>query len=90
MGLPVLSSVPVIGPLFKSRSTRKEQTELLVVVTPRLVRPIDGIAPPMPLPLIPTDPKKFFQPVDPRKYGTGQPGTSETEQAAPKKPGGVQ
>ena len=39
--LPVLSKLPVIGALFKSKSDRKEQTELMVLVTPRLVRPLD-------------------------------------------------
>jgi pilus assembly protein CpaC len=38
--LPVLGSIPIIGALFRSSSFRKGETELLIVVTPRLVQPI--------------------------------------------------
>jgi pilus assembly protein CpaC len=69
--IPVLGSLPIIGPLFKSRATRKEQTELLVIVTPRLVKPIDGLAPPLPLPILPVDPKLFIQPPALKKPGGG-------------------
>jgi pilus assembly protein CpaC len=48
--LPILSKLPVIGALFKSKSDRKEQTELMVLVTPRLVRPLD----PDEVPTLPT------------------------------------
>ncbi len=35
-----LGDIPIIGHLFRSRSTRKSTDELLVVVTPRFVRPL--------------------------------------------------
>lgn len=35
-----LGDIPIIGHLFRSRSTRKSNDELLVVVTPRFVRPV--------------------------------------------------
>jgi pilus assembly protein CpaC len=38
--LPVLGSIPIIGALFRSSSFKKGETELLIVVTPRLVQPI--------------------------------------------------
>jgi len=38
--LPLLGSIPIIGSLFRSSNFQKGQTELLIVVTPRLVRPI--------------------------------------------------
>jgi len=38
--LPWLGDVPILGNLFKSRSTRKANDELLVVVTPRFVKPV--------------------------------------------------
>ncbi|HKX78243.1 MAG TPA: type II and III secretion system protein family protein [Novosphingobium sp.] len=38
--LPVLGSIPIIGSLFRSSSFQKGDTELLIVVTPRLVAPI--------------------------------------------------
>jgi pilus assembly protein CpaC len=38
--VPVLSSIPVFGNLFKSRLKEKDNSELLVIATPELVRPI--------------------------------------------------
>jgi pilus assembly protein CpaC len=35
-----LGDLPIIGQLFRSRSTRKSTDELLVVITPRFVRPV--------------------------------------------------
>lgn len=37
--LPWLGSVPVLGTLFSSKSYQKNQTDLAIIVTPRLVRP---------------------------------------------------
>ncbi|MES2493114.1 MAG: type II and III secretion system protein family protein [Pseudomonadota bacterium] len=38
--LPILGSLPIIGALFRSSGFQKGETELLIVVTPRLVSPI--------------------------------------------------
>jgi pilus assembly protein CpaC len=38
--LPWLGDVPVLGSLFKSSSFKKHDTELVVIVTPRLVQPL--------------------------------------------------
>jgi pilus assembly protein CpaC len=38
--IPGLSSIPVLGKLFESRSLQKNNTELMVLVTPELVHPI--------------------------------------------------
>lgn len=38
--IPLLGSLPIIGALFRSSSFKKGETELLIVVTPRLVQPI--------------------------------------------------
>ena len=37
--LPWLGSVPVLGTLFSSKSYQKNQTDLVIIVTPHLVRP---------------------------------------------------
>ena len=37
-GVPLLSKIPVLGYLFKSKSTTREKTNLFVFVTPRIVR----------------------------------------------------
>jgi len=56
--IPGLGSLPIIGLLFKNMSTRKERTELMVLVTPHLVRPLD----PDEVPSLPTDPRQFLRP----------------------------
>ena len=38
--LPLLGSIPIIGSLFRSTEYQRGETELLIVVTPRLVQPI--------------------------------------------------
>ena len=58
--LPILSQLPIIGHLFKSKADRKERTELLVIVTPRLVRPLN----PDEVPPLPTLPARFLPPGD--------------------------
>ena len=37
--LPWLGSIPVLGALFSSKSYQKNETDLAIIVTPRLVRP---------------------------------------------------
>jgi pilus assembly protein CpaC len=54
--LPILGQLPIIGNLFKSKADRKERTELLVIVTPRLVRPLN----PDEVPPLPTLPSRFL------------------------------
>jgi len=38
---PLLGEVPVLGALFRSRGYQKNETELIIVVTPHLVKPLD-------------------------------------------------
>ena len=37
---PILGSIPIIGSLFRSTSFAKQETELVIIVTPRLVQPM--------------------------------------------------
>ena len=39
---PGLGNIPILGQLFTSRSTKKSNTELLVVVTPHFVKPLSA------------------------------------------------
>jgi pilus assembly protein CpaC len=55
--IPLLSKLPIIGPLFKSKADRAEQTELMVLITPRLVRALD----PDEVPPLPTNPDTFLK-----------------------------
>ena len=57
-GIPLLSNLPIIGNLFKSRADRAERTELMVLITPRLVRPLD----PDEVPPLPTVTRPFLPP----------------------------
>lgn len=45
--LPFLGSIPILGVLFRSRELRQDRSELLVIVTPRVVQPSDR---PIPVP----------------------------------------
>ena len=65
--IPILSKLPIIGNIFKSKAERAEQTELMVLITPRLVRPLD----PDEVPPLPTQFKPF---VPHGGVGTGMKG----------------
>ena len=54
--IPVLSKLPIIGNLFKSKADSTERTELMVLITPRLVQPLD----PDEVPPLPTRPRRFL------------------------------
>jgi pilus assembly protein CpaC len=55
--IPILSKLPIIGALFKSKSERAEETELLVLITPTLVRPLN----PDEVPALPTNIKPIIK-----------------------------
>jgi pilus assembly protein CpaC len=65
--IPLLGKLPIIGTLFRSRAERAEQTELMVIVTPRLVHPLE----PDEVPPLPSEPEKFIQ--KPPASGGGAP-----------------
>lgn len=73
-GFPGMKDLPVIGTLFRSRDYQKQETELVVIVTPYLVRPTarqnlvradEGFAPA-------TDHKGYFLGHLNRIYGKGR------------------
>jgi pilus assembly protein CpaC len=45
---PVLGDMPILGALFRSSSFKKNETELLVVATAHLVKPLDRTQQPLP------------------------------------------
>jgi pilus assembly protein CpaC len=55
--IPGLGDIPILGKFFQSRSLSKSRNELLVLVTPRIVKPLESKqapAPPyFPLPIMP-------------------------------------
>jgi pilus assembly protein CpaC len=70
--IPLLAELPVLGKLFQSKSRLKENTELLVIVTPQLVTPIPAgqPVPEMKYPKSPTWPSTV--PSDANTPGEGQ------------------
>ncbi len=62
--IPFLSRLPILGPLFRARAERQDQNELMVLITPRLVRPLD----PDEVPTLPTQSGDFLPPA-----GAGAP-----------------
>ena len=59
---PFLGDLPVIGALFRSTKFRRQETELVIVVTPYLVRPVSGrMALPTDVYRAPTDAERVFE-----------------------------
>ncbi len=54
--IPGLGDLPIIGYLFKSREIKKSKTELIVLVTPKFVKPLN----PDQVPPVPEMPKPFL------------------------------
>lgn len=54
---PILGDIPILGALFRSTSYQKNDTELIIIVTPHLVKPLD-----MAKQTLPTD--QFIEPDD--------------------------
>ncbi|HWU92019.1 MAG TPA: type II and III secretion system protein family protein, partial [Sphingomicrobium sp.] len=69
---PFLGDLPILGTLFRSTSYQRNETELVIIVTPYLVRPVSGR---MALPTdgyrAPTDPQQILE----GKTFTGVSGT---------------
>jgi pilus assembly protein CpaC len=55
--MPLIGDLPVLGKFFQSKRTNRANTELLVIVTPELVRPLPAGAPAMNVPF----PKPFLE-----------------------------
>ncbi len=62
---PILGEIPILGALFRSSAFKKNETELVVIVTPHLVKPLD-----MSKQTLPTD--KYSDPGDFGFYLSGQ------------------
>lgn len=62
---PLLGDIPILGVLFRSNEFRKNETELIVIVTPRLVKPLDKTKQ-----TLPTD--KYVEPNDFEFYLLGR------------------
>ncbi|MFZ4688891.1 MAG: type II and III secretion system protein family protein [Polymorphobacter sp.] len=79
--IPLLGKLPIIGALFRSTSFNRNETELVIVVTPRIVRPLPaggGLALPTDRVKEPSDSEMFllgeFQKLGPIKPALPLPG----------------
>jgi len=74
-GFPGLKDLPILGTLFRSRDYQRDETELVVIVTPYLVRPVarQELARPLDGLADPTDRKANFLGHINRIYGAGRP-----------------
>ena len=76
--IPVLGDIPILGALFRSKNLRQRRSELLVLVTPKLVT---GSGTPMPLPTGEPDKWNWQRPLERPGPGTpaaeAQPGRNE-------------
>jgi pilus assembly protein CpaC len=72
---PFLGDLPILGNLFRSTRFRRAETELVIVVTPYLVRPVSGQL------ASPTD--GLRQPSDPVRVLEGQTYSSQGRPAVP-------
>jgi len=80
--IPILSRLPIIGNIFKSKAERSEQTELMVLITPRLVRALN----PDEVPPLPTTIRPFIKKGDIGQQLEGGGGVVDAPAAgAPKK-----
>jgi pilus assembly protein CpaC len=61
---PVLGDIPILGTLFRSSSFQKNESELVIIVTPHLVKPLD-----MAKQTLPTD--QYIEPSDYEFYIKG-------------------
>ncbi len=91
-GIPLLGRIPIIGALFRSTSYTKNETELVMIVTPRLVRPVaaGSFAVPTDRVLEPSDMDMFFKGKSEKRVTPGAPGLTSASQsgAGPTAPDG--
>ena len=81
-GFPGLKDLPILGTLFRSHEYQKEETELVVIVTPYMVRPVarQELARPLDGLGDPTDRKANFLGQINRIYGGGRPRSGRRSQ----------
>jgi len=75
--VPGIGKLPVLGPLFSSKSYQRRETDLVIIVTPYLVKPVD----PSKKMVEPTD---GTQPASPADYFLNN--TEEVDASASKRP----
>ena len=89
--LPGLADIPILGMLFNSRRFQRRETELVIVITARLVNPVNtSELPPLPGAVGASDPSDVhvfllngFEPVPPPSRRVSKPGTRVISNSIP-------
>jgi pilus assembly protein CpaC len=72
--LPVISSIPILGALFKTKEERKSTGELIMMITPEITEPLNpGDSKPLP-----AYPNEFLKRLDPKDAAATQRGGGGT------------
>jgi len=83
---PFLGDIPILGALFRSTGFRRQETELVIIITPYLVRPVSGhMASPTEGYRAPTDVQRIFG--NKTYTGTSAPVAAAPVSGAPAAPG---
>jgi len=87
--IPLLGRIPLIGALFRSTAYNKQETELVMIVTPRLVRPVaaGSLALPTDRVLEPSEVDLFLNGRSERRLPAAAPPPASTTMVAPGGPG---
>jgi pilus assembly protein CpaC len=74
--IPGIGDIPVLGQLFRSRAAKKDQTELVVMITPHILSTesngVTGALPRTPEAFLPALSERRTQPVLPPAFGSGR------------------
>jgi pilus assembly protein CpaC len=73
--IPFISNIPVLGSLFKSKIENKNNTELVMLVTPEVTEAL-GPNDPKPQPYFPKD---FLQRIEPKDVQSGKSGINKSK-----------
>jgi pilus assembly protein CpaC len=73
--IPGIADIPILGKLFTSRSINRGNTELIVIVTPRIVDPVNQTT------VAPQPPKYPMPFLDPQRYDKSIPGNESVGSA---------
>jgi pilus assembly protein CpaC len=78
--MPGIGDVPVLGQLFRSRSDQRTRSELMVLVTPHIVDPVQNGAPKVSMP------QQAVPSLDKLKFDKSLPGNQEFRNLSPASP----
>ncbi len=79
--IPGLGSLPILGNLFRSRDVKQTRTELVMLVSPEITRPLEA-GEKAPLPYFPRD---FLVPIEPKPVTSETPAEHSADQGPQRK-----